>query len=97
MSAHDPSGLALAEEAHAAGAVEPVDALPNFTVVVEFVVHGTREHAESIAGTLAYELAVRSDVAGNVTCSIDPRDGLGEHRSPNVDPLTQRLRDGDPS
>lgn len=75
MSTHDPSGHALAEEAHAAGAVEPAASLPNFTVQVEFVVRGTREHAESIAGTLAYELSARSDVAGSVAYSVDARDG----------------------
>jgi len=72
---HDPSGLGLAEEAHAAGVVELSDVLPNFTVQVEFVVRGTREHAESVAGTLAYELSARSDVAGSVSMSVDARDG----------------------
>lgn len=70
---HDPSGHALAEAAHAAGAVEPAATLPNCDVDLSFVVRGTREHAEAVAATLAYELSARSDVDGNVTYSVAVR------------------------
>ena len=70
---HDPSGRPLAEAAHAAGAVTPVEELPNQLVQVEFVVHGTPEHADSVAGTLAYELAARSDTL-RVTYTVQERD-----------------------
>jgi hypothetical protein len=59
---HDPSGHALAEAAHAAGVVEPVAELPNCDVELRFVVHGTSEHADAVAMTLAAELSARSDV-----------------------------------
>jgi hypothetical protein len=67
---NDPSGLSLAEEAHAAGAVEPTLVLPNVQVRLEFIVRGTPQHADAIAGTLAAELSARSDVAHGVTYSV---------------------------
>lgn len=61
---HDPSGRTLAEAAHDAGVVEPAEPVESHSVQLVFAVLGTREHAESVAGTLAYELSARSDVAG---------------------------------
>lgn len=70
---HDPSGLGLAEEAHAAGAVEPADEQPNFDVEISFVVRQhTRSRAEVIAETFCTELVARSDVE-RVTWSVTER------------------------
>lgn len=65
---HDPSGHALAEEAYAAGAVEPGDVVaPHFTielrcVIAPLTVGDPRGNAELTASILATELMARSDV-----------------------------------
>lgn len=70
----EASGLAVAEEAYAAGAVELGDALPNHTVTLSFVVRGTYEHADAVAFTLAAELTARSDVAEPIAVSVKAHD-----------------------
>lgn len=61
-SEHDPSGHALAEQAHAAGVVEPPVVVPTFTVSVSFELRGTEQHADAVMFTLLSELSARSDV-----------------------------------
>jgi hypothetical protein len=53
----DDSGRALAEEAHAAGAVEQLDPQPNQAVAIELVVRGNLAEASRVALALE-ELAV---------------------------------------
>lgn len=72
----EASGLAIAENAYAAGAVELAnEELPNHTVTLSFVVRGTYEHADAVAFTLAAELAARSDVAEPITVAVRSHDG----------------------
>lgn len=68
------SGVAVAEEAYGAGAVELGDELPNHTVTLSFVVRGTYEHADAVAFTLASELTARSDVAEPIVVAVKAHD-----------------------
>lgn len=72
-SENDPSGHALAEAAHAAGAVEPSTTVPNFELSLTLVVRGQEELALEIAERAALELAARSDVT-SVSYSVRARD-----------------------
>lgn len=59
----DPSGLSLAQQAHEAGAVTTTaEATPNQLVSLTFVVHGSREQAETIALELARPLIERVEL-----------------------------------
>lgn len=62
----DPSGHRLAEAAHDAGAVEPVERVGTVDVQLEIVVRGSLEHGEALASAAALELMTRSDVVSAV-------------------------------
>lgn len=66
----DPSGALRAQEAHDAGAVEPVVELPNHVVRLEFRVHGTKERADLIARDLVDVLLDEHDVVHPVAASV---------------------------
>lgn len=66
------SGLHVAEQAHAAGAVKPTEELPNFTVQIEFSFHGTLEEAHRAADLVSLELIV-NDQTRRVTRTVTAR------------------------
>lgn len=68
----DPSGLAVAERAYERGRATPALPLPLCDVRIELAVHGTPEHADAVAASLAYRLGLRSDV-NLVTYSVIER------------------------
>lgn len=71
-SLDDPSGLSIAEEAHAAGAVEPQDHTPTcrIEVTIEAMMNGA--DARRMTTGLAAELLSRSDVT-EVVWSVQER------------------------
>ena len=70
-SLDDPSGALRAQEAHDAGAVEPVVELPVHSVWLEFRVHASEleanELAQAVAGRLSGHPLVAPPVAVTVT------------------------------
>lgn len=66
-STDDPSGAALAEQAHQAGAVTAPVELPLVDVVVSFAVRGSEAEADRVAFDFAQQLLEHPDVVMPVT------------------------------
>lgn len=72
-SYNDPSGQFLAQQAHHAGAVQPVVEQPLFDVSLTFVVRGSLDDARAIGHDLADTATLLHVVEAPVSLSIVER------------------------
>lgn len=72
-SLDDPSGRTLAEQAHAAGAVDEPAGLPLIDVTLSFAARGSKDDADVIVRNLSLILLEHADVVQPLTYTFQER------------------------